>query len=71
MPDVLIHPSHIEYHYQWSLLILLSLVWAACICCFLCGWGRGIADEVCRMSILFEDSSYVDVQLPSEGCPAC
>ena len=53
------HPSHIRYHYQWSLLLLLSLVWAACIYSFLCGWGRGIADEVRRITTLLEDPSKV------------
>ena len=60
MPDVLPRPSsYIGYHHQWSLLLLLSLVWVARICCFLCGRGRGIADEVCRTTVLLEDSSKV------------
>ena len=41
MPDVLTHPSYIGYHHKLSFLLLLFLVWVACICCFLCGWGRG------------------------------
>ena len=32
---------------------------AARICCFLCGWGRSIADEVCKVTVLFENSSKV------------
>jgi len=59
MPDVLTHPSHIGYHHQWSLLLLLSIIQAACVCCFLCGWDQSVADKVCRVSILFEDSSKV------------
>ena len=55
-PDVLTHPSHIGYHHHWSLLLLLSLVWA--VCCFLWRQGRGIADEVCRITILLENSSW-------------
>ena len=54
-PDVLTHPSHIGYHHQRSLL--LFLLWAAYVCCFLCGWGRGIADEVRGITILLENSS--------------
>ena len=49
---------HIKYHHQWPLL-LLSFVWAVCVCCFLCGWSRGIADEVCRITVLLEDPSKV------------
>ena len=52
---VLTHPSHVGYHHQRSLLLLLF--WAAYVCCFLCGWGRGIADEVCGITILLENSS--------------
>ena len=52
MPDVLTYPSHIRYHHQWSLLFLLFLVWAACVCCFLWGVLRIII-------ILLEDSSIV------------
>ena len=59
MPDVLTLLSHIGYHHQWSLLLLLSLIWAACVCCFLCGRGRAIADEVCKITILLEDPSKV------------
>ena len=29
------------------------------MCCFLCGWGRSIADEVCKVTVLFENSSKV------------
>ena len=51
------HPCHIGYRHQWSLLLLL--ITAARVCCFLCGWGRSIADKVCRVAILLEDSSKV------------
>ena len=37
----------------------VSFVWAAYICCFLCGQGRGIADEDRRIAILLEDPSKV------------
>ena len=59
MPDALTHPSYIGYHHQWSLLLLLSLIWVACVCCFLCGWGRGIADEGRRITVLLENSNSV------------
>ena len=57
MPNVFGHPSHVWYYHQWSLLLLLFLVWAAYVCCFLCGWDRSIADEVRRVLILLEDTS--------------
>ena len=27
--------------------------------CFLCGWERSIADKLCRITVLLEDSSQV------------
>ena len=57
--DNLTHPSHIGYHHQWSLLLLLSPVTGGCVCCFLCVLDRSIADKVCRITILLEDSSKV------------
>ena len=59
MPDVLTHPSHIGYHHQWSPLLLLLVITAACVCCVLCGWGRSIADKVCRVIVLLEDFCMV------------
>ena len=56
-PNVFGHPSHVWYYHQWSLLLLLFLVWAAYVCCFLCGWDRSIADEVHRVLSLLEDTS--------------
>ena len=35
------------------------LVTATLVCCFLCGWGRSIADKVCRVTVLLQDSSKV------------
>ena len=56
-PNVLTHPSHIGYHHQLSPLLLLFLITAAHVCCFLCGWGRSIAGKVYRVTVLLEDSS--------------
>ena len=55
MPDVLTHPSHIGYYHQCFLLLFLSLITAACVCCILCGWGRSITEKVCRIAVLLED----------------
>ena len=66
-PDVFTHSSYTLYHHQWSLL-LLSLVWAACVCCSLCGQGRSIADKVHRVTVLLDDSRW---STSSGGCPAC
>ena len=57
--DILTHPSHIGYYHQWSLLLLLSPVTGAYVCCFLCALDKSIADKVCRITILLEDSSKV------------
>ena len=59
MPNVFTHPSHIGYHHQWCPLLLLFLIMAACVCCFLCGWSRSVADKVCRVSVLLQNSSKV------------
>ena len=67
MPDILTHPSHVEYHPQWSLVLFLSPVTAACVCYFLCGWDRIIAYKVCRITVPLEDSQ--GGQHLSEGCP--
>ena len=57
-PDVLSHPSHIGYHHQWSLFLLLSLVWAAHVGCFLCRWGRIVADKFHRVISYFRYLEY-------------
>ena len=58
-PNVLTHPSHIRYHHQWFLLPLLFLIMVTRVCCFLHRWCRSIADKVCRVTILLQDSSKV------------
>ena len=56
MPNALTYPSHIGYRHQWSPL-LLFLITAARVCCFLGELGRSIADKVCMVTILLPDSS--------------
>ena len=52
-------PHRVSPCHQQSLLFLLSLNVTAAVCCFLCGWGRSIANEVCGIIVLLEDSSKV------------
>ena len=54
----LTHPSHIGYHHQWSLFLLLSLVWAAHVGCFLFRWGRIVADKFHRVISYFRYLEY-------------
>ena len=57
-PDVFTHLSHIGYHLQWSLFLLLSLVWAAHVGCFLFRWGRIVADKFHRVISYFRYLEY-------------
>ena len=63
MPDVLSHPSHIGYHHQWSLFLLLSLVWAAHVGCFLCRWGRIVADKFHQVISYLEYWMFINFTL--------
>ena len=56
---IMSRPHRLSPCHQQSFLFLLSLIVTPAICCFLCRWGRSIANEVCGATVLLADSSKV------------